>query len=271
MRAYFAVFSVRFRTLLQYRAAAWAGFATQTFWGLIRSMIFLGFYHAVSGPQPLDLRQVITYVWLGQALFALLPWSLDKDVAALIRTGNIAYELVRPVNLYKLWFFRALAMRTAPVLLRATPMVALAAVIFPLLGAKTLSLAPPAGAAAAAAFALSLLASLLLSCVITVFMSISLIYTISGEGVANLMPAAIWSLSGIVIPLPFLPDWMQPILKLLPFRGLMDVPFQIYIGKIQFTQAAIEIFIQLVWASALILIGYWLFAKGLKRVAVQGG
>ena len=139
MRAYLAIFSARFRTLLQYRAAAWAGFVTQTFWGLIRSMIFLGFYSSTSAPQPLSLEQVITYIWMGQALFAMIPWNVDRDVAAMIRTGNIAYELVRPLELYRFWFCRALAMRTAPVLLRAVPMVAVAGFLFPLIGADFLA------------------------------------------------------------------------------------------------------------------------------------
>lgn len=43
MTPYLAILSARFRTLLQYRAAAAAGFGTQLFWGLIRMMIFEAF------------------------------------------------------------------------------------------------------------------------------------------------------------------------------------------------------------------------------------
>ena len=47
MRAYWAIFSARFRALLQYRAAAAAGCVTQVFWGLIRVMIFAGFNYTI--------------------------------------------------------------------------------------------------------------------------------------------------------------------------------------------------------------------------------
>jgi len=44
IRPLVAVVSARYRTLLQYRAAAFAGFATQLFWGAIRLMILAAFF-----------------------------------------------------------------------------------------------------------------------------------------------------------------------------------------------------------------------------------
>ena len=116
LRPYQAIVSARFRTLLQYRAAALAGFATQLFWGLIRVMIFEAFFRSTSTQQPMDLADVVTYIWLGQAFFVLLPWNVDRDIQALIRSGAVSYELLRPLDLYTLWFSRALAWRTAPTL-----------------------------------------------------------------------------------------------------------------------------------------------------------
>ena len=105
--------------LLQYRAAALAGMSTQLFWGLIRVMIFEAFYRTSTQAQPMTYAEVVNYVWLGQALFALLPWAPDNDVRTMVRTGTVAYELVRPVDLYAFWYSRALANRIAPTLLRS--------------------------------------------------------------------------------------------------------------------------------------------------------
>ena len=88
MRAYLTVLKARFRTLLQYRAAAWAGFGTQTFFGLIRVMIFTGFFASTTKKQPMSFDQVISYIWLGQALFALIPFREDTEIASLIRSGT---------------------------------------------------------------------------------------------------------------------------------------------------------------------------------------
>ncbi len=105
IKSYTAVLSARFRTLLQYRAAAFAGFGTQLFWGLIRVMIFEAFYRSTTAPQPMTADEVITYIWLGQAFLVIIPYQgADPDVRAMVRSGNVVYELVRPTNLYFFWY-----------------------------------------------------------------------------------------------------------------------------------------------------------------------
>lgn len=271
MRAYLTVLSARFRALLQYRAAAWAGFGTQCFFGFIRIMIFTGFYSSTLQAQPLSYAQMISYVWLGQALFALIPLREDAEIAQMIRSGDICYEIVRPVRLYAFWFARAVAQRTAPVMLRAVPMVLLAAFLFPLIGAEDWALHAPVSVLAFLLFLLSVFAAMLLACTFSLIMSASLFWTIGAEGASNLFPVIVWSLCGIVLPLPFFPDWMQPIFRVLPFRGLMDVPFRIYIGNIPIAHAVGEVGIQFLWIAGLIALGSYLLSRGLAKVVVQGG
>src|SRR5262245_11573751 len=126
MKPYFAILSSRFRTLVQYRAAALAGVGTQLFFGLVRMMIFDGFYRSSTVPQPITHCQAITYLWLVQGLLLLAMLDVDKDVAAMIRSGNVAYEIIRPIDLYSLWFSRALSGRAAPLIMRAIPIFVIA-------------------------------------------------------------------------------------------------------------------------------------------------
>lgn len=249
--------------LLQYRGAALGGLITQIFFGLVFVMAYEALFASSSTPQPMTLSQVVTYLWLNQALFAMLPWQPDMEIRQMMRTGNVAYELVRPYSLYWQWFARALAMRSAPTLLRAGPMAVLAALFF--------GLGAPAGAESAAWFVLAVLMALVLSSAITVLLNASLFWTISGEGVTLLFPAVVVSLSGQSIPLPFYPDWLQPVLHWLPFRGLLDVPSRIYSGAIAPAQAPFEIGSQLAWCVALVFIGGLIVRKGARRLVVQGG
>jgi len=134
LRAYFAVISARYRTLLQYRAAAFAGFVTQLFWGAIRIMIFAAFYAVTSDEQPMSFTMVVSYVWLGQALLGILPWNIDTEIAEMIRSGSVSYELARPLDLYNFWFCRTIALRTATTTLRCVPMFIVAVLLLPALG-----------------------------------------------------------------------------------------------------------------------------------------
>ena len=93
---YVAVVSARYRMLLQYRAAAFAGLVTQLFWGAIRLMIFAAFYAASTTSQPMTMADIVAYVWLGQALLGLLPWNIDPDFTLKVRDGSVAYDLLRP-------------------------------------------------------------------------------------------------------------------------------------------------------------------------------
>jgi ABC-2 type transport system permease protein len=263
MTAYGAILSARSRVLLQYRAAALAGFATQLFWGLMRMMIFTAFYGSTTTTQPMTLRETIDYIWLGQALLVLLPWNWDADVAQLVRTGNVAYELLRPVDLYGLWYCRSLAMRTAPAFLRALPMFIVAGLFF--------GLEAPPSWASAGAFAAAALGAVLLSSAITTLLNISLFWTISGEGIIRLVPSAAMLFSGLIVPLPLFPEWAQPLLNALPFRGIMDVPFRLYMGHLPPPALPGLLAHQLAWTAGLVLLGRWLLARGLRRVVVQGG
>ena len=119
---YLAVVSARYRTLLQYRAAAFAGLVTQCFWGALKLMVLAAFYAASQQDQPMSLPEVVAYIWLGQAFFGMLPWTIDGEFAQKVRDGSIAYDLLRPVDLYALWYSHTLAYRIAPTTLRAIPL-----------------------------------------------------------------------------------------------------------------------------------------------------
>ncbi|MEQ8859830.1 MAG: hypothetical protein RIC56_14395 [Pseudomonadales bacterium] len=271
MRPYAAIVAARFQMLLQYRAAAFAGFVTQLFWGAIKVMVFVAFFESTSSAQPMTLPQVLVYIWLGQALLALLPWNVDPEIAGHVRSGAVAYELLRPLHIYGFWFARTLAFRAAPTMLRMVPMLLFAYLGLPLLGLGAWALPLPAGGGAAALFCVSLFATLVLSTAITMVLHIALMWTISGEGFNRLMPGIVPLFAGLVVPLPLFPDWLQPLLFWQPFKGLADVPFRIYSGHIAAPQALLEILLQAGWCLVIVGFGMWLLGRAGQRLVVQGG
>lgn len=262
MRPYLAMLSARFRSLLQYRAAAVAGLGTQFFWGLIRMMIFLAFLENASSRSPMSQEQVVAYIWLGQAFLMLIPFRGDQELEHMIRTGNVAYEMLRPVDLYAFWYVRGIANRVAPTLLRCLPMLVVATAVG--------WIRWPAWSVIAV-FAAAMGCAVLLSSAVATLMTISLFWTISGEGINRLVFAMMWVFSGIVVPIPMFPDWMQPLLEALPFRGLQDIPARLFIGHIPVTRALPVLAHQMAWTLALILLGRRLMQRGRRRLVVQGG
>lgn len=266
-----SIMSLRFRETLQYRAAAWAGVFTQVVFGFILLMILLAFYASSDVEPPMDAGQLVVYIWLGQALFALMPWGVDRGVVDMVRTGSVAYELARPIDTYWLWFWRTMGWRLAVAVSRGVPLTLIVGIVFPVIGLSRWALPGPASAGAFAAFAVAITVSVLLVTAITMLMHVVILWTLDPEGVARIAPAFVMLFSGMIIPLPLFPDFMQPLLMALPFRGLMDVPLRLYSGHIPTSEALPHILLALVWGIALVAFGRWMMERGLRQIVVQGG
>ncbi len=263
MKSYVAILKARFAALFQYRAAALAGMCTQVFWGFILIMIMQAFYSESQGPEPLTLTQTITYIWLVQAFLQFVPWNTDKELEAQVKTGNVAYELVRPLDLYWHWFARLLALRLAPTMVRCIPLFTLAILFF--------GMSAPVSKEAGFVFIASILLSALLSAAITTLLTISLFWTISGEGIQRLTPHLSVFLMGLIVPLPLFPDWMQPFLNIQPFRAILDIPIRLYTGVIADADAPYYLAFQLFWIAAFVWGGRHFMNKALRRIELQGG
>lgn len=263
MGPYLALLSASARRLLQYRAAALAGVITQLFFGFVMVQAYTAFYEAATSPPPMSLSQVIGYIWLGQAMLGMFPWNVDPEIRNQIRTGGVVYELLRPVDLYGLWFARAVARRTAPTVLRAVPMFVLAMTF--------LSLPPPAGPGALLAWLAATACALLLAAAITTLLSITLLWTLSGDGAMMIAVALVVFLSGHAVPLPLFPPWLQPLLAAQPFRGLIDIPFRLYLGHIPAAEAPALLAFQLAWTAVFVVLGRALLARGRRVLVAQGG
>ena len=262
MNAYFALLRCRFASLVQYKAAVLAGIATQIFWGILKVMILTAFYASSTKSQPMTLQEAITFIWIGQMLFLLLPWNIDKDIEAQIKSGVVVYELIRPIDLYWLWFSRSLALRLFPALLRS--------LIICIIASLCLGMSLPISPSAAFLFFLSMCFATLLASSITTLVMISLFWTISGEGLLRLLPQVTLLLSGLVVPLPLFPEWLQPFILLQPFRAIVDIPSRIYTGLIPVSESLFWIGFQSLWLFILIIMGKWLMKKALRQFVVQG-
>lgn len=266
MRGLISLFKLRFMLNLQYRAAALAGVFTQIFFGLVMVMIYDAFFEQATATMPMTLGQTITYIWLGQGLLALIPWNGDREVQGLIRNGDVAYELVRPMALYDYWYFKIMAQRIAPTLLRSIPLFLFVNLLMP----DIYKMVGPATGLHFLMFVIVVVGSIFLSCALSNIITITTLFAI-GDGMDRLFPAIVMFFSGLVIPLSFFPDWLQPVLRILPFSGLMDTPYKLYLGLYDTSAVGAALLHQLVWTVLLVLLGKLMILKASHRIVVQGG
>jgi ABC-2 type transport system permease protein len=266
-KRYLSVFRIRFTSSLQYRTAALAGVATQFFWGFVLIMVYIAFYSSSDLEPPISLPQLVTYVWLQQSFLAfIMLWYRDDELFRLITTGNIAYELCRPGELYGFWYAKLLAQRMAGALLRCLPILVAAS----FLPSPYRMMLPP-DFLSGVLFIISLLLGLLVLVAISMFIYISVFYTMSPYGSLLMFTVVGEFLAGMIIPVPLMPEWLQDVVYLFPFSWTADFPFRVYSGHFSRTEAAIGILLQLVWLVVLVTTGRRLMLRALRRVVVQGG
>lgn len=266
-RAYRSIFRIRMIAGLQYRVAALAGVGINLFYGLILVTILIIFYtHGARQTISMTLAQGVTYIWFAQAFISLIPMSMDAEAYKVISSGDFAYELCRPLDLYSHWYMRLVAMRLSNTLMRSW-MVLVVSGFLP----GAFRMLPPVSGLALGATVLALFGALLLSCAFTNLMNTFLLRVELGPGLNNLMVTFTIILSGMVIPLAVFPDWLQPVLRALPFAGLMDFPAGLYTGVIPLRQAWGMLGRQVFWIAVLVVLGRWRMNRGLRRTVIQGG
>ena len=267
MKMYLSVFRIRFINSLQYRTATVGSILTRFAWAFMEILAYWALYRTANAAFPMAFSQTVSYIWMQQTLIVMFSVVFgDGEIYSAIGSGSIAYDLVRPMDLYGRWFCQSAANRVAFTIVNCLPAL-LVAFILPKPYRMTLPLDM-------GQFLLFLLSTALALCVVVAFamlMYISLFYILSQRGIRIIVTAFTSFLSGGVIPLPFFPAPVLAVVKLLPFAAMQNMPLRIYSGNIAGVEALKGILFQIFWLAALVIIGKAAMGRAMKKVIVQGG
>ena len=267
MKMYFSVFRIRLINSLQYRAVVLGEILARLGWGIMEILAFAALYRSAGSGLPMEFSQTVSYIWLQQLLFLLFSVVYaDSEIYSTLQDGSIAYELVRPMDLYGRWFCQSAANRVAP-----TIVVSLPALLLALFLPEPYRMSLPLGPGQFLLFLLSCVLALGVVVSFAMLMYISLFYTLSHRGVKIIVTAVTSFLSGGVIPLPFFPAPVFFVVELLPFAAMQNMPLLIYSGNLAGAEALRGVAFQLFWLLALLAMGRLFMGRALKKVVVQGG
>jgi ABC-2 type transport system permease protein len=265
MKSYRGLFKMTFKGEIQYRAKALSGIATQFFWGVMYIYLYTAFMggNIIEG---FSIKQMASYIWLGQALFVLRYMDLPKKCGEEIENGNVCYKFVRPIDLYNQWYFEHLGYKLSATMLRFAPIV-----VVSLLLPASVGLMLPVSLSAFLMFVATLAIGALMSSAISMIIVCLTFKTLSAKGTTSIVNTVCGLLGGLYIPLPLMPQYIQNVLNYLPFRFVTDLPFRIYIGNVSPLASLPFIGIALIWLVGIILLGKLFMSKALKKTVIQGG
>ena len=267
MREKFAFFKIRFNEQIQYKASAFAGIMTQFAFGAMYLMIYSTFMK--NGNTDMTIPQMATYVWLGQAFLEMLQtWNVEKDIFEQIQTGNVVMDLVKPIDIYNMWFYKSLGRKLARLILRMVPLLIVTSL--PIWGEYRFMIQTDPRLLILSIISLIFTLLLNMSYIMLIY-AFSMIF-ISSLSIRQIMRVILEVGSGLVIPLPFMPDWAISFLRCTPFYYFQNTSFSIYIGYMTNPkEIAINLIMQLIWFAALTFIGKAIVRNRLKKLVVQGG
>ena len=265
MKKYISFFKLRFNMALQYRTSAIAGMLTQFFWGIMQILIYMAFYKNGAGTG-MALEQLISYIWLRQAFYSLINHVTDVDIKSSIENGNVAFELIKPINLYWIWFSKTISSRMAACLLKCIPVILIASIL-----PGNINLNGPANLGTLVLFAIILFVGMFIMTSIINLFYISIFYTTTSKGTTSIFYALLEFFGGGFIPIALMPKAWQTICYLFPISLATDLPFRIYTGNINILEGIRFMGVQFAWLCILITLGNILLKKILKNVVIQGG
>lgn len=268
MNKYCAFFKIKFLNSIQYRAPVFFAVLALVIFGIMKVFLFHSFYESsVNTRVCMDFEAIRSYVWLEGILLPLFGmWMIEADIAKSIVNGDIVYDLIKPVSLYWIWFFKNLASRVSKTCIRFIP-VLIVALSLP----EPYNLPTPSSIVSFFAFLLSSVLATLLLVALSMFIYIITCRMLSFSGVKSIAITLTTFLTGGVIPLPFFSDWLINCLMYTPFAYVQNVAFRVYSGDISGMPLVSSIGTQLVWAVIIIELGRWFAYKTFQRIVVQGG
>jgi ABC-2 type transport system permease protein len=217
---------------------------------------------AVSG---LTVKQVVSYATLALLVARIRGqakgWTKDT-IPQRLRDGTIIYLFLRPVSPMRAYLFRSLGSLGYGLLWSLVGYaIALATGI----------VGPPPSAEVAWLFLAGLLLGQVILYYIGQIVEVATFWLYSNLGLARMYFFLQDLMSGVFVPLWFMPAWLLSTANVLPFSAAINFPVSLYVGRIPTSQASGYLLREALWCLVLALATRLIWARAARRVTIQGG
>jgi len=252
-----------YRRYAAYPAATVAGVFTNTIFGFLRGYVLLALYEHRDVVGGYDAADTLTYVWLTQGLIATVYIWGWEDLAIRIHSGDVATDLARPVDPLRAGLAFDYGRALYHALFRGIPPFLVGAIVFDLTG--------PADPVAAAAFTLSVVLAIGVSFAWRFLYNTLAFWLLHYRGAAVIAMLVANLFSGFIIPVAFFPEWLKTVAYATPFPAMIQVPIDVFVGRLDGADVVSALAVQLAWLIGLLVVCRVAFAAGTRRLVVQGG
>ncbi len=231
---------------------------------MIRASVLIAVVQASPGAGGFDAKGMMTFSFLTQGMLAYSGvFGGEDEIGQRVRTGDVVTDFYRPSDFQLWWLASDIGRGLFQLVGRTVPIVAIGELVY--------GLQWPQSPFAVVLFAVSMLAALVIGFGVRYLVSLSAFWILDTRGTTQLAVTLTIFGSGTIAPLSLFPDWLEPIMRALPFAGMVQTPADIWLGAVTGVDAVARVLVQVGWAGALFVIGRYVTTVATRRVVIQGG
>jgi len=260
LRKYIIIARVSLTNAIAYKASTFSRFAFYTLFIYVFMSLWRAIYRE-GGVHGYGYGQIVWYLIATEFIAFACGTGITDTMNEDVKSGAIAYHTGRPVH----YLFYQFASAAGQIMFNAVCFGALAVTlgllfVGPLATFKIMGLP---------AFALSVSLSVVINFSILSLIRLSA-FVMEDNFALFLIYQKLNFMLGLFLPVEFLPAWLQPVAKNLPFSYIYWAPAKIFVDY-SHTLALELIARQAAWATAMAAAAFFCYRIGVRRLQINGG
>lgn len=253
-----------FRRQWQYKLAMFAGLFTNCVFGFVRAAVMVAAVGTAGGFGGYDAASIGAYVWISQGLLGAVQFmGPSSELRERIRTGDIAIDFLRPVDVQFGYLAADLGRAVCTLVPRGVPSI--------LVGSLTFGLAMPTTPWPYLLGSISVVLAVAVSFLCLFAVATAGFWVVETRGIEILHRTCGVFLAGLAVPIHAFPDWLRTVANATPFPSILQAPVDVLSGRVLGIDALQVVGVQLFWVVAIGALGRLLLRAGRRTLEVQGG
>ena len=256
--------SVSFQKQVTYRFDCFVGIVN----GFLYVFIFTSLWKALYSQfdttmhNGYTLTAIVTYAVLVMAV--RISFTMDDSIIyRKVMDGSIAMELVRPTSFFFMNLAENVGHSLFHMMARTVPIVIISIFLF--------DIYIPFEVQRFLIFMVSCIAGYILVSMMNFIAGLLAFWFIEIFPFLLFKYAFYTFFSGGIVPIDFFPEFLKPLVNLLPFQYMLYYPTTILIGRASLAEAQSIIAAQLIWIVIMGVICSLMWGAGKKKLIIQGG
>lgn len=248
---------------LAYPGAVWAKLFSKIIYLYLQYCIWSALFASNSLKNPeLDRESTLRYIIMATIVSTVIECNIIERINAQIRSGDIAMELIRPMDYKRMMLSRHLGDTLIKVICYLVPLVVLVhgVISFPLLCSGQV-----------AAGVLSVFLAYCIQFLYSLIIGLLAFWLIVTWPINMLLGAVYQFLSGAWIPATMFPDLLYKVSVFFPFRAIYAIPISILTSSMDVNEVYASIAIQMMWLMIMYIAVQIVWHAGRNKLIVQGG